>query len=191
MGHSKEGKAASRERILGEASRRLRAEGLEGLGIASLMQAAGLTHGGFYKHFGSRAELVAAALDRALYDGRGAATAQIAGGPRAESATDASQLIRSYLSRRHRDAGSTGCAISILAGEVGRGPAATKAIMAPHVEQLLDGLAAAIGDDDRAALIAGAMVGALTLARTLPPARSDALLKTIADQLVLLAAAED
>ena len=186
MGHSQASKAASRERILDEAARMLRAEGIDGLSIATLMDRAGLTHGGFYKHFASREALVAEALERALRDRMARTPRSLAG--EAELAA----LVRGYLSRSHRDAGAAACAISALAGEVGRDSAELKATMAPHVEAFVDNVAAATGDSGRAALLVSAMVGAVALARVLPPARSDALLRSVRGELLeLVAAGED
>ena len=59
MGYSKVQKAKTHERIVKLASKRFREEGLAGIGIAELMKEAGLTVGGFYKHFDSRDHLVA------------------------------------------------------------------------------------------------------------------------------------
>ena len=70
MGHSQAEKAQSRERILSEAADQVRDAGLESIGVGKLMRSAGLTHGGFYNHFESRADLLAQALERALVDGR-------------------------------------------------------------------------------------------------------------------------
>ena len=65
MGHSRDDKARSHERIVEIAAARLRESGTAGPGVAELMKAAGLTHGGFYRHFKSRDDLVAAAVERA------------------------------------------------------------------------------------------------------------------------------
>src|SRR5215472_18144550 len=75
MGHSQAEKAESRERILAAASAQIRTQGLESLSVGKLMADAGLTHGGFYGHFASRADLLAQALERALVDGEGEARA--------------------------------------------------------------------------------------------------------------------
>lgn len=179
MGHSQASKAESRERILSEAAARLRTEGLDGLAIADLMQAAGLTHGGFYKHFASRDALLAEALARALADGRAGADHR-----RPDGRADVRRLVRGYLSRQHRDAGPAACAISVLAGEVGRDGAALKAVMAPHVEDFLAGVGEAVGDDGEAALLVSALVGAVALARVLPAERSDALLRAVQERLL-------
>ena len=108
MGHSQSDKAESRKRILDIASRRFRETGLEGLSIADLMQEAGLTHGGFYKHFESREDLVASALDQAMTE------------TLKRPASTLSTFIDRYLSVEHRDAPGGGCAISALAADVGR-----------------------------------------------------------------------
>jgi AcrR family transcriptional regulator len=63
-----EDKATSHERIGAIAAARIRESGTEQPGVAEIMRAAGLTHGGFYKHFGSRDELLAEAVERALAD---------------------------------------------------------------------------------------------------------------------------
>jgi TetR/AcrR family transcriptional regulator, transcriptional repressor for nem operon len=70
MGHSRAEKAKTHERIVALASKRFREKGLEGIGMAELMKQAGLTVGGFYKHFGSRDDLVAQALGSAVGHGR-------------------------------------------------------------------------------------------------------------------------
>ena len=66
MGHSRSAKAKTHKRIVQIASKRFREEGLAGIGIADLMKEAGLTVGGFYKHFELRDDLVAGALISAL-----------------------------------------------------------------------------------------------------------------------------
>ena len=70
MGHSQAEKAENRERILAEASRKVRRDGLESVSVGTLMHGVGLTHGGFYDHFDSRSALLAQALQRALAEGQ-------------------------------------------------------------------------------------------------------------------------
>ncbi len=170
MGHSRAGKAANRERILGAAAAQIRAEGLDSVSVAGLMGSVGLTHGGFYGHFGSRDELLVAALTRALHDA--AATAA--------DASDFEALVRSYLSRKHRNAPDTGCAIAALAGEVGREDETLCAPMAAHIERFVERVARLRGDRDDAALVVSALVGALALSRVLGQgSRSDAFLHAV------------
>ncbi len=69
MGSSQADKAANHDRIVDIAATRIRRSGINGVGVAEIMQEAGLTHGGFYRHFKSRDELVGAAVERALAQG--------------------------------------------------------------------------------------------------------------------------
>ena len=98
MGHSREDKARSHQRIVDIAARRFRESGLAGPGVAELMQAAGLTHGGFYKHFGSRDDLVAEAVQRALTDREAEVAALLA-----DAADPLAAFVDWYASTEHRD----------------------------------------------------------------------------------------
>jgi TetR/AcrR family transcriptional repressor of nem operon len=186
MGHSQADKAQSRERILSEAADQVRDTGLESISVGKLMRSAGLTHGGFYNHFESRAELLALALERALIDGRKARLAQDGseGRPRSFETT-----VRRFLSRSHRDARTTGCAVVALASDVARAEEASRAVMSRHIEEFIAETGAALpsGDDGDALLAVSAMVGALLLARVqIDPKRSDAMLRTVRDRLLEL-----
>src|ERR1700686_3986241 len=81
MCHSKSAKAKTHKRIVAIASKRFREEGIAGVGIAELMKEAGLTVGGFYKHFNSRDDLVAEALGSALGGWKRQVDAAASGGP--------------------------------------------------------------------------------------------------------------
>jgi len=70
MGHSRKEKSASRDRIVRAASARVREVGIDGVGVSDLMNDAGLTHGGFYRHFASRDDLVAEAVDHLFLEGK-------------------------------------------------------------------------------------------------------------------------
>src|SRR2546421_8338532 len=108
MGHSQAEKALSRERILAEASRQIRRDGLESLSVGALMKSVGLTHGGFYGHFESRSALLAEALQRALQEGEANAQAS-------RASPEFPDIVRGYLSRSHPDARDRGCAFAALA----------------------------------------------------------------------------
>ena len=178
MGHSQADKAASRERILALASAQIRKQGLESLSVGKLMQKAGLTHGGFYGHFASRSDLLAKALDRALDDGAARASSQT-------RPPGFAGFVRSYLSRAHRDAPESGCAIAALAGDAGRDDLASRAVMEAHVEQMIASIAAQLGDDSEAIAAVAAMVGALTLSRVITdPKRSDAVLRAVREHVI-------
>jgi TetR/AcrR family transcriptional repressor of nem operon len=181
MGHSQADKAASRERILSLASAQIRKAGLESLSVGKLMSKAGLTHGGFYGHFASREELLAKALERALADGAGAARA--AGQDRAPSFAS---FVRSYLSRAHRDAPETGCAIAALAGDAGRADPRARAVMERHIETMIASVERQFGtaDEDEAIAAVAAMIGELTISRVVSdPKRSDAVLRAVRARL--------
>ncbi|CAN7735628.1 TetR/AcrR family transcriptional regulator [Variovorax sp. LjRoot290] len=183
MGHSQAEKAQSRERILREAADQIREGGLESVSVGKLMKSVNLTHGGFYGHFASRADLLAQALRRALVDGvRRSAAREKSARP-----TGFAGFVSDYLSPSHRDSRSTGCAVSALISDVGRADAQSRAVMSGSIE---DYIAAARrhlddNDDSRAMLAVSAMVGALALSRVMAdPARSDDLLRSVREQLV-------
>lgn len=180
MGHSQAEKARSRERILAEASRQVRDGGLESVSVGALMKSVGLTHGGFYGHFESRDALLAEALERALQE-----SVAKAGESRSGSPASFESIVRSYLSRSHRDARDSGCAVAALVSDVARADATARDVMTPHVETFVGTVSRALGGDDERAIVAvSAMVGALALSRVVAdPARSDAILKTVRDHL--------
>lgn len=183
MGHSQAAKAENRERIVAEAARQVRRGGLESISVGSLMKSVGLTHGGFYGHFESRSALLAEALKRALEDGEANANAKAGAGARSLAT-----IARSYLSRAHRDARESGCAISALASDVGRADDAAREVMEAHVEAFIEQIAANLeGDEERAMVAVSAMVGALALSRVITNTRrSDGLLRAVRGYLSVL-----
>ncbi len=66
MRKSKQEALRTRERIVAAASEEFRQHGIVATGLADLMAEAGLTHGGFYKHFRSKAELISEAATAAI-----------------------------------------------------------------------------------------------------------------------------
>lgn len=179
MGHSQTEKAQSRERIITAAARQIREGGLESVSIGELMKKAKLTHGGFYGHFPSRSALVAAALERALFDGEAASIAATSRkGPRTLKS-----IVNSYLSAAHRDGAGTGCAISALAADVGRADHHVREIMMQRLELYFSDISRVIGPVPEAKELAISiwctMVGAIMLARVFKgDERSDAILRT-------------
>lgn len=153
-------KAETRQRIIGEAARRFRKDGIEGTGLVPLMKALGLTHGGFYAHFESKDALVQASLDAAVEQSF----------ERWQTPTDAEQqraFIASYLSAEHRDDPADGCPLSSLAAELGlRGhPSATTDTMVERFAERLKDCPTVSAPPDHGLVALAAMVGALTLAR--------------------------
>jgi len=168
MGHSRADKENTHRRIVRIAAKRFREHGLEGIGIADVMKEAGLTVGGFYKHFGSRDELVAEALASSTGTWR----------KRVEAASGAGkplsyeQLVRDYLSHEHRDNPGEGCIFASLAPDIARTGKTTRAAATARVEKNFELFTAALGGKDKrearaqAILTFSALVGAMALART-------------------------
>jgi TetR/AcrR family transcriptional repressor of nem operon len=150
---SQEQARQNRERIVATAARLFRERGIAGVSVADVMAEAGLTHGGFYKHFASKDALVAEAVAAAFTDQASA----IAGTGRAE-------LLDAYLSAGHRDHPGGGCPTAGFGGDVARasGGEAARTAYATGVEGFARSLGAG-GEPDLAAL--STMVGALILAR--------------------------
>jgi TetR/AcrR family transcriptional repressor of nem operon len=186
MGHSKAQKTRTHKRIVNIASKRFREKGLAGLGIAELMKEAGLTVGGFYKHFDSRDDLVAEAVSSAFGVWKRRVEAAKARGPSVSLA----ELIDDYLNQAHRDNPGTGCAFSALAAEIGRSDKRTRALTTEQVRndiQLIAGLLP--GNDPQAVrsqaiLTFSALVGSMSLARAVSDeALSREILNTVAELL--------
>jgi TetR/AcrR family transcriptional regulator, transcriptional repressor for nem operon len=186
MGYSKAQKTRTHKRIVSIASKRFREKGLARFGIAELMKEAGLTVGGFYKHFGSREDLVAEAVNSAFGGWQRRLDAAKSGGPSVPLA----KLIDEYLSETHRDNPGSGCAFSALAPEIARSDKRTRSLTSEQVRsdvQLIATLLA--GRDKRAArsraiLIFSALVGAMSLARAVSDeALSREILETVGELL--------
>ncbi|MBT9488128.1 MAG: TetR/AcrR family transcriptional regulator [Rubrivivax sp.] len=186
MGHSQADKAQSRERILRQAADAVRDTGLESVSVGKLMRSVDMTHGGFYNHFGSRSELLAQALERALVEGARTANAGMKPG---DAPRSYETRVKGYVSRAHRDSRTSGCAIVALASDVSRADPASRAVMSVHLDDFVAQLATAMDrhDEGDAMLAVSAMVGAVLLARVqTDPKKSDALLKSVRDRLLAL-----
>jgi TetR/AcrR family transcriptional repressor of nem operon len=155
------------------------------------MKNAGLTVGGFYKHFDSRDELVAEAVRSAFGDWQRRVDTAAAGGPPVSYA----DLIDDYLSDAHRKNPGTGCAFSALAPEIARSDKRTRALTSEQVQKDLESITGLLpGKDKRAArsraiLTFSALVGAMSLARAVSDeSLSREILKTVAELLKNFAA---
>src|SRR6476646_5196618 len=133
MGHSRASKREHHEEIVGVAASRFREDGIESVGLAELMHDAGMTHGGFYRHFDSRDQLVGEAVERALHDG-GQAMAAVAESPHEPLGA----VIDAYLSISHRDNLGTSCAVTTLAGDVARSNARARAAYTDQVRVYIE-----------------------------------------------------
>jgi TetR/AcrR family transcriptional regulator, transcriptional repressor for nem operon len=157
---------ANRAHIVETASTLFRERGYDGVGVADLMAAAGFTHGGFYKHFRSKADLMA----EAAASGISQTVEQTKG-------IDIVEFVKYYVSRMHRDARSDGCTMAALGGDAARQPEAIKATFAAGIESLVAVLerdVPTVGDGEhreaRAKVIdiLAHAVGAIVLSRACP-----------------------
>jgi TetR/AcrR family transcriptional repressor of nem operon len=182
VGSSQADKAANHQRIVKAAAARIRERGVDGVSVVELMKQAGLTHGGFYRHFASRDELVTEAVALALEDGsKVAESAAQTGGEQALLA-----IINGYLSEVHRDHPESGCAVAALPTEIQRAPDQARAAYTSQVHRYLDllGQLTPDADPDEAYLILSAIVGGVLLARAVDePALSRELLERSARAL--------
>jgi TetR/AcrR family transcriptional regulator, transcriptional repressor for nem operon len=189
MGHSRDDKARSHERIVEIAAARLRESGTAGPGVAELMRAAGLTHGGFYKHFDSRDDLVAEAVERALRDNDGFMTTLRAGAADAHAALGL--FVDWYTSAEHRDTPGAGCAVVSFGADAPRADQRVRTAYTGQVQRYLVHLEALLGDRKRAAAALSALVGAVLVARAVGPgALSDEILAAARESVLAMAAAE-
>lgn len=187
MGHSKAEKAESHDRIVRIASSRFREIGVDGIGVADLMKEAGLTHGGFYRHFASRDELVAEAVERALHDGSKGAFDAVEKSKLSKQAL-LFALIDWYLGSTHRDDLATSCAVTSMAGDVARSNERARNAYTRQVAAYLELFARLMENEKprarraKAIAIWSAMVGALSMARAVNDEQlSKEILKTAAD----------
>jgi TetR/AcrR family transcriptional repressor of nem operon len=170
---SRDKAAENRERIVDTASRLFREKGFDGVGVDAIMNGAGLTHGGFYGHFGSKDDLAAEAVERALERSV----------ERESRHTTLTGLVAEYLSERHCADRAHGCAIAALGDEMARQGDGVRRGLTEHVRGQLDRFTRLLRNGSEArrrkraiATLAG-MIGALTLARAVDdPALSKEIL---------------
>jgi TetR/AcrR family transcriptional repressor of nem operon len=183
--------AIHREEVVAAASRLLRERGAAGISVSDVMSAAGLTHGGFYKHFSSKDELVGIAASEA-FDGLLSLMDRLRSDI-PDRATAKGAMLDDYLSAEHRDNPGDGCANTGLASDAARASAESplRRSYRAGVEKTLaqlTGYEADAADPAEARRQAigdlATMVGALTLARaTAGDALSDEILEVVREQL--------
>jgi len=154
---------ANRERILDNAAQLFRERGVDGIGLNELMQAAGLTRGGFYGHFESKEDLVAQASRRAMESNRESR--------RKLADKGLATWVKTYLSDAHCERIGEGCALTALAADAARGGPELRAAIGEGVESfaaallpLMPGPTEAERREQALARMA-TLVGALLLAR--------------------------
>jgi len=186
--YGKEHKQATRRRILETAGRRLKRDGIDGSGIATLMADAGLTNGAFYAHFASKEDLVATAVADQLRAQRASVSAQT------PDRAGLEQYVRAYLSVQHRDNPDHGCPSAALLDELSRCTDTTKQAYTDGLLAVIDDIAARLTPDDPQSVrvktlsVFALMVGTLQLSRALtdPQLADEVLEQGIHNALALL-----
>ena len=173
MRYESEHKTRTRDRIVRNAARKLRAEGLSGPGVASVMKASGLTVGGFYKHFRSKDELIADAIAQGFLEFDDKANSYLQNVPHEDRWKE---IVRRYLSPEHCDHPEIGCPVAALAPEIARAEVTVRRRVAglikkrrDHLLELMPG-ATPTERERNFFVILSAMAGAISVARILPDA---------------------
>jgi TetR/AcrR family transcriptional repressor of nem operon len=179
--YSAEHKQRTRERVLKEAASAIRRDGPDRIGVAGIMAAAGLTHGGFYAHFDSKDALLVAAIGT-MFDATFAWFEVLA--RERTPAEGLGDYVDFYLSRFHRDHREDSCPIASMAADLPRlGVAAREAFEqgAARLTTLIAGRLEAMGHAEPGLLavsVLSELVGAVVLARSIADTeRSTAILR--------------
>jgi len=161
-------KEETHRRIVDAAARSIRATGYDGTGVVDIMKSVGLTHGGFYAHFGSKEAMLAEAADLAGAHGIAALERVAAAAPPQESLR---ALLRAYLSKAHADGVAIGCPVVALGSEMPRQAPEVRRAATRRIKEFIDLVARQSPDwglpgaHERALVTVSTMVGALLLAR--------------------------
>jgi TetR/AcrR family transcriptional regulator, transcriptional repressor for nem operon len=164
-------KARTHRRILKTAARRFLAEGLDGLGVATVMKSSGLTVGGFYKHFRSKEQLLAEAVEEGFCEFGEKLMAVAKQAPAGEAWKE---IIKWYLSVEHCEHTDTGCPVSALAPDIARATPQIKkriaAMMQARRERLMKFMPGHNAEEKERSFIVifTAMAGAVSVARMMP-----------------------
>lgn len=171
MRYSPEHKAEVHERIVKDASRRVRAEGMSGAAVAAVMRDTGLTHGGFYKHFESKDELLMESVQQAF----GEIADKLAhAAQEARPGAGWKAIVNMYLSLEYCDHVERGCPLPALAPEMARVDSGRKpqifAELVKYRDRMLPFMPGRQASDRERAFFAifSTMVGAVEIARMLP-----------------------
>ena len=186
MRKSKAETAQTRQRIVETAAKAFRKQGIAATGVAEIMAGAGLTHGGFYRHFDSKDQLVTEALsatEKNLVRDSLAAAGQ---GPQAVL-----EVFQDYVTQAYRDNVEDGCPLAAMGSELVRADDKTRHAATASFRKIVQTMAPFMHspDDeqglDTAVSLLTNMVGALTIARMVDdPALSDRILETARRRIV-------
>jgi TetR/AcrR family transcriptional repressor of nem operon len=188
MRYGPEHKTEIHRKIVEDASRRVRAEGLNGAAVGTVMRDTGLTHGGFYKHFGSKNELLLESLREAF---REIEQALIHAAKRAPAGGAWKAIVKAYLRPEFCEHPERGCPLAALGPELAR----TDKRMKPQIlgelvnykNQMVPFMPGRRTIDKERAFFAifSTMIGATEIARILPdPAMRKRVLQAARDFLL-------
>src|ERR1700727_1294304 len=188
MRYQPEHKAETHQKIVKDASRRVRAEGMTGAAVSAVMRDAGLTHGGFYKHFESKDALLMESLSEAFQE---IADRLAEAGEQSPPETAWKAIVKTYLSLESCDHIEYGCPLPALAPELARADQAMKPQIFEELKKYRSRMlpfmpGQRIADKERAFFsIFSTMVGAIEIARLMPePAMREKVLATARDFLL-------
>ena len=188
MRYRPEHKVEIHQKIVKDASRRVRVKGLTGAAVSAVMQDAGLTHGGFYKHFWSKDKLLVESLSEAFREITGTLVHVAEQSPPAAAWKG---IVKAYLSPEHCEHPELGCPVAALAPELTRADKGTKrqivAELANYKSQMLPFMPGRRTVDKERAFFAifSTMIGAVEIARMLPdPEMREKVLASIRDFLL-------
>jgi AcrR family transcriptional regulator len=172
MRYSKQHKEASRRRLVESAARAFRGRGYHATGLDEVVHDAGLTPGAFYRHFESKAALLAAALQHAAGESLqkyGSAPEHVVGEAWLR------RFVYRYLALEHARDPAAGCPVASLSAELAKGGAEERRALSAAVDATVAAIAARLGGDARARAralgVLAICVGTLSLARALPDPR--------------------
>lgn len=188
MRYDADHKNRTHRKIVRNASRQLRARGLNTPAVTTLMRASGLTHGGFYRHFKSRDDLVVEAIDESLQELR---DRLITAAQEADPHEGWKAMVKTYLALESCDRAEEGCPIAALAPDMARTRPAVKQRISSAIlkfrQELLPFMPGRNPEEKAANFLAifSSMVGAIAIARTMPdPALRQRILNTVRDHLL-------
>lgn len=171
MRYSPEHKAEIHRKIVKDASHRVRTEGMAGAAVSAVMRDNGLTHGGFYKHFGRKDDLLIESL-RVAFAEIGDRLADAAENLPSPSAWKA--IVKAYLSTEHCNHVECGCPLGALASELGRADEGMRSQILTEVMRYKSRMVPfmpgrrAVDKENAFLAIFSTMIGAIEIARILP-----------------------
>ena len=181
-------KAAIHQKILKDAAQRVRTEGLNGAAVAAVMRDTGLTHGGFYKHFGSKDDLLVESLSEGF---REIADTLVHAAEQGSPGEAWKAIVKAYLSPEHCEHPEHGCPLSALAPELARVDKRMKpkilAELVNYKNQMLPFMPGRRTSDKERAFFAifSTIIGAIEIARMLPdPTMREKVLASARDFLM-------